>query len=243
MFGAKGRIHDDHFKLVVPAPVTQRTDVRIDQVNVVNFEICTENKFSQSGALKQQPTCNILLELLQSVGVYIEARDGAGPEHDAADGEHPAPAPEVRHKPVLDVVEGGGDGVQHAGGNVRPGGVLLCERRGNISFINAWLGQILPHQVKFSGSRTPRFVVNTVQVASTSWVPCSLLRFGLQTRDDGQDDVTEGGVLVDEEAEAGLVSRLQGSLALARGQMASSPGPLRRRGRGNLSFHLLDMQM
>ena len=136
MFGAEGRIHDDHFKLVVPAPVTQRTDVRIDQVNVVNFEICTENKFSQSGALKLQPTCNILLELLQSVGVYIEARDGAGPEHDATDGEHPAPAPEVRHKPVLDVVEGGGDGVQHAGGNVRPGGVLLCERKGNISFIN-----------------------------------------------------------------------------------------------------------
>merc|ERR1719189_2636312 len=104
----EGRIHDDHFKLVVPAPVTQRIDVRIDQVNVVNFEVC-----------------NILLELLQSVGVHIEARDGAGPEHDAADGEHPAPAPEVRHKPVLDVVEGGGDGVQHAGGNVRPGGVLL----------------------------------------------------------------------------------------------------------------------
>ena len=46
MFGAKGRIHDDHFKLVVPAPVTQRTDVRIDQVNVVNFEVCTENKLS-----------------------------------------------------------------------------------------------------------------------------------------------------------------------------------------------------
>ena len=43
MFGAEGRIHDDHFKLVVPAPVTQRTDVRIDQVNVVNFEVCTEN--------------------------------------------------------------------------------------------------------------------------------------------------------------------------------------------------------
>ena len=68
----------------------------------------------------------------------------------------------------------------------------------------------------------------------------------MQTRDDGQDDVTEGGVLVDEEPETGLVSRLQGSLALARGQMASSPGPLRRRGRGNLSCHLLvtlDIQM
>ena len=121
--------------------------------------------------------------------------------------------------------------------------VGYCSVKGRAILVLLMIGQILPHQVKFSGSRTPRFVVNTVQVASASWVPCSLLRFGLQTRDDGQDDVTEGGVLVDEEAEAGLVGRLQGSLALARGQMASSPGPLRRRGRGNLSFHLLIIQM
>ena len=63
MFGAEGRIHDDHFKLVVPAPVTQRTDVRIDQVNVVNFEVCTENKFSQSGALKPKTTAHLQYSL------------------------------------------------------------------------------------------------------------------------------------------------------------------------------------
>ena len=63
MFGAKGRIHDDHFKLVVPAPVTQRTDVRIDQVNVVNFEVCTENKFSQSSALKPETTAHLQYSL------------------------------------------------------------------------------------------------------------------------------------------------------------------------------------
>lgn len=69
MFGAEGRIHDDHFKLVVPAPVTQRTDVRIDQVNVVNFEVCTENKFSQSGALKPKTT-----HLQYSLGTAPERR-------------------------------------------------------------------------------------------------------------------------------------------------------------------------
>ena len=68
---------------------------------------------------------NILRELRQGVRVEVKPGDGAGSEDGAADGEDTTAAAEVGNESVLDVPEGGRDGMEHAGCYVRSGRVLL----------------------------------------------------------------------------------------------------------------------
>lgn len=72
-----------------------------------------------------QLTLDILREQRQGITVQVKPGDGSGPEHDAANGENAAATAEVGHVLVLEVLEGGGDGVEHAGSYVGSGGVLL----------------------------------------------------------------------------------------------------------------------
>ena len=79
--------------------------------------------------LSTQLTLDILREKLQGITVQVKPGDGSGPEHDAANGEDAAAAAEVGHVLVLEVLEGGGDGVEHAGSYVGSCSVLLCTER------------------------------------------------------------------------------------------------------------------
>ena len=72
-----------------------------------------------------QLTLDILREEAQGIRVQVEPGDGAGPQHDAADGEDAAAAAQVGHVFVLEVLEGCGDGVEHTGSYVGSGGILL----------------------------------------------------------------------------------------------------------------------
>ena len=78
-------------------------------------------------------TFKIGLEDCQSILIDVEAMNKGRAHHDSTERENTATTTKIGNRAVFKISKGGFHGVQHAGCDVRPRGVLLCRRVNSIA--------------------------------------------------------------------------------------------------------------